>query len=141
MRIGRPDLWTMVLLLGWAIVAVLLVYPLSSILQASFIDNDTGAWTVANYATVLTRPAYLRALGNTFIGGLGGMAGSLVLGVTLAFLMTRLRIRGRALISTLAVIALVTPPFIGAYAWIVLFGANGVVRNGLASIGLDIPPI
>ncbi len=141
MRIRRPDLWTMVLLVGWAIVGVLLIYPLSSVVHSSFIDNDSGDWTFANYATVLTRPAYRRALGNTFIGGLGGMAGSLVLGVTLAFLVTRVRIRGRALISTLAVIALVTPPFIGAYAWIVLFGANGAVRNGLASIGLDIPPI
>ena len=129
------------LVLGWLIVAALLVYPLSSVVRASFIDNDTGAWTIANYATVLTRPVYQRALGNTFVGGFGGMLGSLILGVTLAYLVTRMRIRGRALVSTLAVIALVTPPFIGAYAWIVLFGANGVIRNGLATIGIDIPPI
>ena len=141
MRLRRPDLWTGVLLLGWAIVAVLLLYPLSSVLRSSFIDNDTGGWTLANYATVLTRPAYRRALGNTFLGGFGGMTGSLVLGVSLAFLTTRIRLRGRALISTFAVIALVTPPFIGAYAWIVLFGANGVVRNGLEAVGIDIPPI
>jgi iron(III) transport system permease protein len=136
-----PDLWTVVLLLGSAIIAALLVYPLSSVIRASFIDNDTGNWTIANYVTLLTRPVYRRALGNTFIGGIGGMLGSLVLGVTLAYCVTRLRIRGRAIVSTLAVIALVTPPFIGAYAWIVLFGANGVVRNGLADMGIDIPPI
>ena len=38
-------------------------------------------------------------------------------------------------------VALVSPPFIGAYAWIVLFGASGVIRRGLASIGISIPPL
>jgi iron(III) transport system permease protein len=50
-------------------------------------------------------------------------------------------LHGRAAIQTLAVMALVSPPFIGAYAWIVLFGANGVVRQTLLSAGIDIPPI
>ncbi len=137
----RPDVWTAVLLFGWLILAALLVYPLSSILRASLLDNETGAWTLENYATVLTRPRYLRALGNTFIGGFGGMAGALVLGVTLAHLVTRYALRGASIVTTLAVIALVTPPFIGAYAWIVLFGANGAVRNFLATLGIGLPPI
>ena len=106
------------------------------------LDNETGAFTLENYAAVLTRPRYLRTLGNTFIGGIGGMLGALLLGVTLAHLVTRYRLRGVGVVTTLAVIALVTPPFIGAYAWIVLFGANGVVRNALANgLGVDVPPI
>lgn len=140
-RLPRPDTWTAVLLLGWAVLGLLLVLPLSNILLASVVDNDTGALTLDNYAAVLTRPRYLRALGNTLLAGLGGMAGSLVLGVTLAYLTTRYALRGAGLVTTLAVVALVTPPFIGAYAWIVLFGANGAVRNLLAQIGLDVPPL
>lgn len=142
MRRFRPDIWTGVLIAGWVIVALLLLYPLASVIRAALTDNETGGFTLANFATVLTRPAYRRALTNTFIGGFGGMAGSLLLGVTLAFVTTRIRIWGRALVSTLAVVALVTPPFIGAYAWIVLFGANGVIRNALEDhLGLDLPPI
>ena len=137
----RPDLWTAVALLGWVTVLLLLVYPLSSVLRASLVDNDTGRWTLENYAGVLSRPRYLRALGNTLLGGLGGMAGALILGVTLAHLTTRYALRGAGLIFTLAVVALCTPPFIGAYAWIVLFGANGVARNALANVGIDVPPI
>ena len=137
----RFDFWSGILVAGWLLVAALLIYPLASIVSASFTDNDTNAWTLGNYVSVLTDRSYLRALGNTFIGGFGGMAGALVLGVTLAVLVARCRIRGGAVISTLAVIALVTPPFIGAYAWIVLFGANGVIRQGLGAIGIDLPPI
>jgi ABC-type Fe3+ transport system, permease component len=137
----RFDLWTLVLIAAWAILLLLLVWPLSSILRASLIDNETGAFSLVHYVDIFTVRAYQRAIGNTFIAGFGGMAGALVLGVTLAFVTTRFRIVGRPLIQTLAVVALVSPPFIGAYAWIVLFGASGVVRKGLASIGISIPPI
>src|SRR5690606_27482743 len=32
-------------------------------------------------------------------------------------------------------------PFIGAYSWIVLFGAGGLVRGWLRDIGINMPPI
>jgi iron(III) transport system permease protein len=135
------DPWLVVLGLAWAIMLGLLVWPLWSVLSASLHDNDTGAWTLGNYADVFTLKSYRRAIVNTFIAGFGGMAGALLLGVSLALIVTRYAIRGRIVIQTLAVVALVSPPFIGAYAWIVLFGANGVVRQGLASVGIDIPTI
>ena len=34
-----------------------------------------------------------------------------------------------------------SPPFIGAYSWIVLFGAGGVVRGFLRDMGINMPPI
>ena len=135
------DIWLVVLALAWAIVAFLLVWPLSSVVLASFRDNETGAFSLANYAEILTTRAYRRAIFNTFLAGFGGMAGALVLGVTLAFVTTRFRLRGNIAIQVLAVVALVSPPFIGAYAWIVLFGANGVVRQFLLSLGIEMPPI
>jgi iron(III) transport system permease protein len=137
----RFDLWTFVLIAAWVILLILLVWPLSSILRASLLDNETGAVSLIHYFQIFTTRVYQRAIGNTFIAGFGGMTGALILGVTLAFVTTRFHIRGRALIQTLAVVALVSPPFIGAYAWIVLFGASGVVRKGLASIGISIPPL
>ena len=137
----RFDIWTIILIFAWAVMALLLIWPLSTILLASFHDNDTGAWSLTNYVDALSARSYRRAIGNTFLVGFGGMIGALLLGTTLAFLTTRFRVRGRALVQTLAVVALVSPPFIGAYAWIVLFGANGVARNSLSQIGLTIPTI
>ena len=135
------DIWLIVLALAWAIVAVLLIWPLSSVIIASFRDNETGAFSLNNYAELLTTRAYRRAVANTLLAGFGGMAGALILGVSLAFITTRFRIRGRVIIQSLAVVALVSPPFIGAYAWIVLFGANGVVRQFLLTLGFETPPI
>ena len=140
-RRARFDIWTFVLIAAWVILIALLIWPLSSVLHASLLDNETGAFSLTHYIEIATVKAYQRAIGNTLLAGFGGMAGALLLGVTLAFVTTRFHIYGRALIQTLAVVALVSPPFIGAYAWIVLFGASGVVRKGLATIGISIPPL
>ena len=41
----------------------------------------------------------------------------------------------------MAILALVSPPFIGAYSWIVLFGSGGLVRQALMGFGVFMPPI
>ena len=135
------DPWKLIQIFAWLILFALLLWPLSSILSASFIDNDTGKPALSNYIEVFETRAFRRAFWNTLLAGMGGMVGSLVIGVTLAWITARNVIFGNNTIKLLAILALVSPPFIGAYAWIVLFGANGVVRNGLADIGVDVPPI
>jgi iron(III) transport system permease protein len=137
----RADFWTVVLLLAIAVVAVLLVWPLSRIFVASFVDNTTGAVTLGNYARVLGQPFFRTALVNSLLVGLGGMAGAMALGVPLAVLTTRYVIVGRNLISTVAVLALVSPPFIGAYAWIMMLGRNGFLRQALEPWGVEPPSI
>jgi iron(III) transport system permease protein len=69
------------------------------------------------------------------------MAGAMALGLPLAVLTTRYLIAGRNLIATVAVLALVSPPFIGAYAWIMMLGRNGFVRQALEQWGIEAPPI
>ena len=138
----RPGFWTVVLLVALAIVATLLVWPLSSIFAASFIDNATREPTVANYAKVLGQPFFQMALVNTLLVGIGGMMGAMLLGIPLAVLSTRYVVVGRDLLATLAVLALVSPPFIGAYAWIMMLGRNGFVRGPLESVvGFELPSV
>ena len=137
----RPDFWSMVLLLTIVAIAVLLFLPIGKVFLVSFIDAETGGFTLANYAKILSHKYYLAALKNTLIVGVAGMAGACLLGIPLAYCMSRYHIPGKTLISTLAVMALVSPPFIGAYAWIMIFGANGVVTNWFEYFGISIPTI
>ena len=137
----RPGFWTVVLLLAFAIVAVLLLWPLSSIFSASFTDNATREPTLANYARVLGQTYFQTALVNSLIVGVGGMLGAMLLGIPLAALTTRYVIVGRDFLATLAVLALVSPPFIGAYAWIMMLGRNGFVRGALDEAGIELPSI
>jgi len=140
-RALRLDFWSGVLVTAFLVLALLMVWPLYSIFMASLIDNRTGAWTLANFVQILGHPAYRGALINSLIVGTGGMVGAILLGVPLAVLTTRYVIAGRGVLATLAVLALVSPPFIGAYAWIMMLGSNGWMRALLLDVGLQVPPI
>lgn len=136
-----PSFWTMVMIAACAMLVVFLFLPIASVFLLSFQDARTGGFTLDNYATVFGRRYYLLALWNTMVVGFGGMVGACLLGVPLAFCMSRYRIRGRAIVSTMAILALVSPPFIGAYAWIILLGNNGAITNLLSGWGISMPSI
>ncbi len=137
----RPDFWSGAMALSVALLAVLLVWPLVEVLRIGLVDPDTGKVTLEFYRKLLTHHYYVGALLNSMWVGLGGMIGACLLGIPLAYFTTRYNIRGRDLISTCAVLALVSPPFIGAYSWIVVAGNNGWLTNALKGLGLQVPTI
>jgi iron(III) transport system permease protein len=137
----RLGFWSLVTLGGFLIAAVLLIYPLFNIFRFSFLDRVTGALSLSNYGEFFSNRYYYRAFGNSMVVSIGGTLGALVLGIPLAFLTTRYRIRGAAILSTFAVLALLSPPFIGAYAWITMLGRNGFLRHIFTAIGINLPAI
>jgi iron(III) transport system permease protein len=140
-RLGRPDFWTLITLLGYLIVALLLVYPLFNIFKFSFLDKESGALSLSNWVEFFSKKYYSVSFLNTLFVSIGGTLGALVLGVPLALFTTRYRVFGRSLLSTLALLALLSPPFIGAYSWIMLLGRRGFLRLALLSLGIPLPPI
>ena len=136
-----PDFWTGVTILIAVILAVLLILPIVRVLFLSFVDADTGQLTLGNYVEVFTRNYYVNGLKNTMFVGLLGTLGACLLGIPLAFFTARFHIWGRTWISTLAILVLVAPPFIGAYAWIMMLGANGFITNAIGRIGIETPSI
>lgn len=137
---ARINFWTVVMILTWGMLFLLLFIPVGSVLLSSLYDQS-GNLTLANYAKFLGEPRFHQAFVNTLVVGFGGLAGALVLGSIMAFCVSRFVIRGGKFVSLLAILALVSPPFIGAYSWIVLFGAGGVVRGFLRDMGINMPPI
>ena len=141
MRAAR-DPWTWVVVAGYLLVAILLLVPLASIFKHALLDPETGQLSLVNLAEVATNPTYRKALAHSLVVSLGGALGALLLGVPLAFLLARYEIPGKRLLSTLAVLSLLSPPFIGAYAWILMLGQSGFVRRWVdGSLGLDLPTI
>lgn len=138
---GRLDAWHGVTVLGHLLVLVLLLVPLGAVLKTSLLDPATGALTSARYAQVLGEPYYRDAIGNSLLVSLGAALGAVALGLPLALLTARYRLPGKTLLTTLAVLALLSPPFVGAYAWVLLLGKAGVLRAALAQAGLDAPTL
>ena len=137
----KIDFWTLVTILGYVIVIVLLIYPLFNIFKASFISNETGKLSLSNYREFFSKTYYTKTILNSLMVSLVGTLGALVLGVPLAYFTSRFKIRGKTLLATFAVLSLLSPPFIGAYSWIIMMGNNGFLRQFFISIGINFPTI
>ncbi|MEN6363946.1 MAG: iron ABC transporter permease [Rectinema sp.] len=137
----KGDVWTLVTMLGFAIVLIFLIYPLADVFRYSFMDKETGNISLSNWKEFFGRAYYMRAFSHSIIVAVATTALSVLLGVPLAFFTTRYKIKGSLLLNTFAVLALLSPPFIGAYSWITMLGRNGFLRIALASIGINLPPI
>jgi iron(III) transport system permease protein len=135
------DFWNVIFGLALAMMAVLLVLPIAKVFVVGFADPESGGFTLANYAKVLSHSYYLGALWNTVLVGAGGMLGACLIGVPLAYCVARYQVTGRSVISTVAVLALVSPPFIGAYSWILVLGNNGWLTKALRGFGIVMPSI
>lgn len=60
---------------------------------------------------------------------------------TAAYIMTMFKIKGNKLINILVIISMLSPPFLGAYSWILMFGRSGEVTQLLKTIGINITSI
>jgi iron(III) transport system permease protein len=140
-RLRPPDLWTSLTLVGLLILAILVVWPLWNVFSASFYAEFTNEFGLANYATFFGSRYFRRALFNSLYVSFMGTLLSLAIGLPLAVIAARYDLKGKALLRILVLLSLISPPFIGAYAWIMLLGRQGVVTQAFAAIGIQLPTI
>ncbi|WML38421.1 iron ABC transporter permease [Neobacillus sp. OS1-2] len=137
----KLDFWNSVTLLVFLFFAVFLIYPLGALLLGSFQGND-GSFTFEHFQTFFEKKYYYQSLLHSFAVTICVTILAIALGVPLAYLMSTLRIRGKGLIEILIIISVLSPPFIGAYSWILLLGRSGVIsRFFLEHFNVTIPSI
>ncbi len=133
--------WNILLALIFLILFFVVVYPILYIFKASFISPETGAFSLKSYAAFFHYPYYLRCLRNSLFVSTLATLFSLLLGIPFAFFLSRYHIPGKAIIKTLGTLPLILPTFIGAEAWLILLGRNGLFAKLLQPLGLEIPSI
>ncbi|MBR0091306.1 MAG: iron ABC transporter permease [Lachnospiraceae bacterium] len=135
------DPWFWVKIMVFAIFLLFLIWPFSSIITNAFKSNKVEGFTLANFERFFTKKYYSGALWNSIGISLVPTVFAVLLGVPMAYLMTRYNVFGKKLWHILAILSLMSPPFLGAYAWIMMFGRAGSVTTFLAQYGIDIPTI
>lgn len=139
MRRGKKiaPIWTFFTLLILAVFLVFVVFPLVLILYKSVIDPASNSLTFENFTRFFTRKYYLNTLTNSFKVTVVATLISATLGLLMAYITRQVKIAGSKWLNILIVVSYLSPPFIGAYAWIQLLGRNGVITqviNGLFGI-------
>ena len=129
---GR-DVWTWVSLGMLALFTLFLVYPLWGVLKES-VEDGSGGFTLAYFAEFFSRNYYVGTIRNSFLVSFAVTFISLLIGVPFSYFYTYYRLRGSRLLFVGAVLSVMSAPFIGAYAWILLLGRNGVATRLIESV-------
>ena len=122
--------------LGIAVVlitAIFLLYPLGNAMLLAFVKNgEAPSWTgltLVNFGRFFTATSYQKALWNSMYSGVAATLLATAIALPMAYAVARIAIPHRGLISAMTVVPLISPPFIGAYAWIILLGRNGTITQ------------
>ncbi len=137
----RLDIWGVITLVIILLYLVFMIYPMGYLIVQSVIDGETGQFTMENFAKFFSKSYYSDTLLNSFKVSIAATICALLIGTPLAYLFSAFRIRGKAVLSILIVIASMSAPFIGAYSWILLLGRSGVITSFFRDIGIAIPDI
>ncbi|HEV3349049.1 MAG TPA: iron ABC transporter permease [Methylomirabilota bacterium] len=130
---ARPRRWegldraAPIWVLAAAALAMLILLPLGWLAYMS-VRSDTGV-TLAHYARVLGDPPLQKALWNTLVLAFWSGLVALAIGAPMAWLTARTDLPGRRAIQHLVMASFVTPPFLGAFAWVMLAGPNAGYLN------------
>jgi iron(III) transport system permease protein len=117
--------------MGGAIVAliVLVVLPLMFLLVGS-VRGEHGL-SLDHFGEVLSGRLYISALQNSLILGAWTGLFSLVIGLLLAWAVSRTDVPGKGLIKATATLSYLSPPFLTAIAFVYLFSPNAGLINVL----------
>ncbi|WP_191086000.1 ABC transporter permease [Roseococcus microcysteis] len=114
-------------LLVAAFLLAFLIVPVGRVFVVAFQAGD-GGFTLVHFADFFRTSLFIESFWNSlYVASMSVVFASLI-AVPLAVILARYRFPGTALITTLGVLPLVMPPFVGAVAMQLVFGRNGTVN-------------
>lgn len=141
LHMDKIDFWVIMGLLIIILCLIFIVYPFFKLIVQSFQDPDTNVFTFSNYIKFFQKKYYQTALGHSLLISSVVTLLATALGVPLAYIGTRFNLHLKKVIYVMIVLSMLSPPFIGAYAWITLLGRAGFVTKILAGLGIQLGEI
>ncbi len=137
----RPDFWFVTKATLLLALCVFIVYPFYTILTKSVFSTKVEGLTLYNFIRFFSKPYYYTTLLHSLVVCLSTVLLASAIGVPIAYLMTRYNIAGKKLLHIFIIMSLMSPPFIGAYSWIILLGRNGIIAKLFSLVGMTSPTI
>ena len=139
----RIDPSTLVWMSVAVILFILIANPVFYLVKESFLiaEEEGGGWTLGNFATAFTEPEHTNPIFWTLvIATLVGTFG-LIVGAVMAWCVSRTDIPFSGFIRNSVLMSFVTPPFLGAIAWIFLAGPRqgwvNIIYRAITGAGVD----
>ena len=137
----KMDVWQVISFVILALYALFLIWPMVSLLRSSVI-NDDGQFTWEFFQRFFDRKTYYGPLANSFKVAAAVTAASLIVGILFSYFYSLFDLKGKAFLQTMAILACMSPPVIGAYSWIQMFGRGGIFTKMIrTAFGFRLPDI
>ena len=124
----------------FALLGLTLLYPIVLVVFRGFIDEVDGGFTLRYFfgdgVGVLRDPLYRQGLWNALGVALCTTFLCLVISLPMAVLAARYRFPGKAAITSLVLVPLILPPFVGAIGLAALLGRFGAINTVLMRVGI-----
>ena len=110
-------------LLLWSV-----VYPNVAVIVGSF-ENGLEHWR-----EFMSSPTDREALTTSIVISLASVVASVIIGVPLAFLLSRFEFPGRRVLKAVATLPAALPPLVGVIAFLFLYGESGLVTRAVQNL-------
>lgn len=131
---AKRDGWTIVSIILLILFAIFLLYPLFNLLKESVYTN--GEISFEGFKTFFGEYYYWSSIINSVKIAVCVTIVSLLLGIPFSYFYSFFNLKGKKALFILCLLCTMSAPFIGAYAWILLFGNSGLFTNILKSFGI-----
>lgn len=128
----RFNVWTALTLILLALFLLFVIYPIGMLIVKSLFVG--GKVDLSYFVKFFSKKYYWATLVNSFKVTVLSTLLACLIGVPMAYLLRSVKIRGSEFLNILIVISYLSPPFIGAYAWIQLLGRNGFITRILNAL-------
>ena len=121
------------------IVAILIILILFCILPVvrlflATITSQEGRLDLRNVEHIMTSTNFFTSLGHSLLLGITVAVISTLVGYVFAYAVTRTNMRGKRFFHFMAMLPILSPPFVISLAMILLFGRSGVITKTLLGI-------
>jgi iron(III) transport system permease protein len=114
------------------VVSFFVLVPLYNVLKESF--TLKGTFSFENYKNAFGRSGNVVIILNTLKLGFVTATLSLIIGFFFAYTTSYMKIKGKKIFDFIAMLPIISPPFVVALSAILLFGRQGLITRGLLGI-------
>lgn len=129
---SRDPITGYAILVLFAIVAAFVAYPLFEAVRLTFMKE--GRFSVGVWKAILGNAQYLKALWGSIQLGIYTATFSTLIGFVFAFAVARTSMKGKKVVTALATMPVISPPFSLTLSIILLFGNNGLITKRLLNL-------
>ena len=128
------DYWSAITLITLVFFILFFLFPVLQIFIQSVYDSASGTFSLDSFKKFFSRSYYTSTITNSFKVTIAATLITMITGTMMAYFMKTVTIKARKIIDMIVIVSILSPPFIGAYSWIILLGRSGVLTKIINSL-------